>query len=65
MIVTNWLRRYAEILGSPTCRFQTIASTRSTEINFDDLTWAVWKIIRLEGTPPDAVMSTGFGGHGW
>ena len=58
---TNWLRRYANILGSPTCRFQTIASTRLSNINFDDLTWAGWKIIRLEGEPPEVVMSVGVG----
>lgn len=59
---TDWLRRYAEDLGSPRCKFQTIASTPATEINFDDLTWAGWKIIRLEGKPPDASITTGFGG---
>ena len=25
-IDANWLKRYAELLGSPTCRFQTIVS---------------------------------------
>ena len=60
-IDTDWLKRYAEYLGSPACRFQTIASTRLTEINFDDLTWTGWKVIHLEGIPPDAVITTGIG----
>ena len=56
----DWLRRYAELLASPTCRFQTIAVTRSRDVDFDGSTWAGWKIIRLEGRPPDARITTGF-----
>ena len=56
----NWLKRYAEILASPTCRFQTIAVTRSTNIDFDGVTWAGWKVFCLEGRPPDTRISAGF-----
>lgn len=57
----DWLGRYAEILGNPTCRFQTVAVTRRG-IDFDAVEWSGWKIIRLEGKPPDAVATAGFGG---
>ena len=57
---TNWLRRYAEILASPTCRFQTIAVTGPRNIKLDGVTWAGWKVIRLEGRPPDARILAGF-----
>ena len=50
---TNWLKRYAEILASPNCRFQTIASTRRGDIDFDDVAWSGWKLIRLKGDPPN------------
>ena len=60
-IDTNWLKRYAKLFSSPECKFQTVISTRLTEINFDDLTWMGWKVIRLEGVPPDVVITTGFG----
>ena len=50
---TDWLKRYAEILASPNCRFQTIASTRRGGIDFDDVAWSGWKLIRLTGDPPN------------
>ena len=50
----NWLRRYAEILASPTCRFQTIAALPPRTIERDDATWVGWKVFRLEGKPPGA-----------
>ena len=50
---TDWLKRYAEILASPNCRFQTIASTRHEDIDFDDVAWSGWKLIRLKGDPPN------------
>ena len=56
LINTDWLKRYAELLGSPTCRFQTIVSTVSTKIDFDEVTWSGWKVISLEGKPPNAVI---------
>ena len=56
LINTDWLKRYAELLGSPTCRFQTIVSTVSTKIDFDEVTWSGWKVIHLEGKPPNAVI---------
>ena len=49
----DWLKRYAEILASPNCRFQTIASTRHEDIDFDDVAWSGWKLIRLKGDPPN------------
>ncbi len=58
-IDTKWLERYAKFLASTACRFQTIASTRSTNIDFDNLTWTGWKVIALDGTPPDATVTTG------
>ncbi len=57
---TSWLKRYAEIFASPICKFQTIASTRSADIEFDDLAWSGWKLIHLKGKPPNVVVSTGF-----
>ena len=56
-IDTDWLKRYAEPLGSPTRRFQTIVSTRSTKIDFDEVTWSGWKVVHLEGEPPNAVIT--------
>lgn len=53
-IDTDWLNRHAKRFNSPECRFQTIVSTRSTDINFEEVSWTGWKVIRLEGTPPDA-----------
>ena len=55
---TDWLRLYADFLGSPACNFQTIASINKNRINLNDLTWAGWKIIRLEGEPPNVMIST-------
>ena len=57
---TDWMRRYAEILCSPALRFQTIATTRRGEVDFDGLTWGGWKIVGLEGQPPDVVVRKGF-----
>lgn len=55
----DWLRCYAEFLGSPTRKFQTIASIRSEEVNLSDLKWAGWKIVRFDGTPPNVVIRSG------
>ena len=60
-INTKWLERYAELLGSPKCRFQTIVTTRLKDIEFEKLTWRGWKKISIDGTPPEANVSTGFG----
>ena len=57
LIDTAWLKRYAKLLGSPTCRFQTIVSSLSTKIDFDEVTWSGWKVIHLEGKPPNAVIT--------
>ena len=59
---TSWLRRYAEVLASPNCRFQTIASTHGKGIDFNDVTWSGWQIIHLEGNPPSVTVTSGFGG---
>ena len=61
---TSWLRRYAEVLASPNCRFQTIASTHGEGIDFKDVTWSGWQIIHLDGNPPSVTVTTGFGGPG-
>lgn len=58
-IDTDWLNRYAEKFSSPECRFQTIVATRSTEINFEEVSWTGWKVIRLDGTPPAPVVVAG------
>lgn len=50
---TSWLKHYGEILASPSFGFQTIASIPTRNLNFDDLRWAGWKVVRLEGEPPD------------
>ena len=64
LLDTSWLRRYSEVLASPNCRFQTIASTHGERINFKDVTWSGWQIIRLEGKPPSVTVTSGFGGPG-
>lgn len=56
----DWLRRYAEILASPTCRFQTIAARPSTKIERATVTWVGWKVFCLEGKPPGARIVPGF-----
>lgn len=33
--------------------FSAIASTRHEDIDFDDVAWSGWKLIRLHGDPPD------------
>ena len=58
-IDTDWLKRYAQVLSSPACRFQTIVSTRLTDIIFDEVTWSGWNVVRLDGTPPDAFILQG------
>ena len=45
----DWLKRYAEDLSSPACRFQTIVSTRLMDMNFEEITWSGWKVIQLDG----------------
>lgn len=60
-INTKWLERYSEFFSSPACHFQTIASTRFTDIDFDSLAWTGWKVIALDGVPPDASVHTGVG----
>ena len=60
-INTKWLEQYAELLGSPACRFQTIVSTSSTDIDFEELAWTGWKTIALDGVPPNAWVASGVG----
>ena len=57
-IDVDWLQRYAEFFSSPDCRFQTIASTRLTKIGSNDLAWTGWKVIHLEGEPPNSVIAS-------
>ena len=56
-INTDWLKRYAERFSSSTCRFQTIVSTRSTDLDLAQVSWTGWKVIRLEGEPPNVIVS--------
>ena len=56
----DWLRRYAELFASPTCRFQTIAATLPTKIERDGVTWVGWKIFYLDGKAPGARIVPGF-----
>ena len=58
-IDTEWLKDYAEVFSSPACRFQTIVSTRSQNINFEEISWTGWKVFALRGTPPNGVASAG------
>ena len=54
----DWSKRYAKILASPTCRFQTVVSARPDQVNFEDLQWGEWKVILLDGEPPNVVIHT-------
>jgi hypothetical protein len=54
---TGWLKAYGEILSSPTMGFQTVACIPTRNLNLDELRWAGWKVIRLEGKPPDVTIS--------
>jgi len=54
---TDWLKAYGEILASPTMAFQTIACIPTRNLNLDELRWAGWKVIRLEGKPPDVTIT--------
>ena len=55
----DWLRRYKDMLISPTCKFQTILSRSSHKVQFTDLTGTGCKIIELKGTPPNVIIRTG------
>ena len=55
---TNWLQRYGELLASTTFGFQTVASIPSRDVNFDELRWAGWKIVWLDGQPPNVTLHT-------
>jgi hypothetical protein len=54
---TVWLKRYGEILSSANFGFQTVASIPTSDLNFDELRWAGWKVIRLEGKPPNVTLN--------
>ena len=58
----NWLRQYAEVLSSPSNRFQTIATTHREGVDFEDVAWTGWQLIHLQGTPPRVSVSSGFAG---
>lgn len=55
---TNWLRDYAALLGSPKWNFQTIATLGPRAVNFNDVKWNGWKIIQLNGIPPNVDINT-------
>jgi len=54
---TDWLKHYGEILASPNFGFQTVASIPTRSLNLDELRWAGWKVIRLEGQPPNVTLN--------
>ncbi|MCA9421938.1 MAG: hypothetical protein KC592_13035 [Nitrospira sp.] len=55
---TSWLKHYGGILASPSFAFQTVASIPTKNLNFEDLRWAGWKVVRLEGEPPDVKINS-------
>ena len=55
---TSWLKRYGELLASTTFGFQTVASMPSRGVDFDELRWAGWKIVWLDGKPPNVTIQT-------
>ena len=57
---TDWLSRYAAFLGSPLCKFQTVASTIRKDIDFGAIAWSGWKLFQLQGDPPDVTVTAGF-----
>lgn len=54
---TSWLKRYGEVLSSPTIGFQTLACIPTRNLNLEELQWAGWKVIRLEGRPPEVALN--------
>jgi energy-coupling factor transporter ATP-binding protein EcfA2 len=54
----DWFKRYGEFLSSPTVGFQTIASIPIDDSSIDPLRWSGWKVIRLQGQPPDVRVSS-------
>ena len=55
---TGWLKMYGEILASPTIGFQTVASIPTQDLDLDEVRWAGWKVVRLEGQPPAVTLSS-------
>ncbi|MPZ78039.1 MAG: hypothetical protein GEU77_16135 [Deltaproteobacteria bacterium] len=55
---TAWLKVYGEVLVSPAIGFQTIAAIPTRELNLDELRWAGWKVIRLQGQPPGVTINS-------
>jgi hypothetical protein len=55
---TALLKLYGEVLMSPAMGFQTIAAIPARELNLDELRWAGWKVIRLQGQPPGVTINS-------
>ena len=55
---TEWLKRYVEILISPSCAFQTIASIGPRKAKYIDWKWAGWRVLRFDGIPPNVRVET-------
>jgi len=55
---TGWLKLYGEILSSPSIGFQTVSSIPTQDLDLNELRWAGWKVIRLEGQPPEVTLSS-------
>jgi hypothetical protein len=55
---TGWLKMYGEALSSPAIGFQTVASIPTQNLNLDEIRWAGWKVVRLEGKPPEVTINS-------
>jgi hypothetical protein len=55
---TGWLKMYGAILTSPTIGFQTVASIPTQDLDLDEVRWAGWKVVSLEGQPPAVTLSS-------
>jgi len=53
----DWLKHYGELLSSPSFGFQTVACMTTRDINLDELRWAGWKVVRLNGKAPAVTIS--------
>ena len=54
----DWLKRYGQILTSPAVEFQTVASLPLRNVDFDKLRWGGWRVIWLDGKPPNVTIQT-------
>ena len=57
---SNWLNRYADLLASPSCIFQSVVTTNRGDVDFRYVAWTGWLLINLEGKPPNVTATSGF-----